>query len=68
VKPYAEWKPTPDLSLRIELPIVTAPKVRLRDTFQIFPGPRNLGGAPDIQDRQFHFPRGIYFRVLKNFG
>jgi len=68
VKPYAEWKPTPDLSLRVELPIATAPKVRLRDTFQIFPGPRNLGGAPDIQDRQFHFPRGIYFRVLKNFG
>jgi len=68
VKPYAEWKPTPDLSFRIELPIVTAPQVRLRDTFQVFPGPRNLGGFPDIQDRQFHFPRGIYFRVLKNFG
>ena len=68
VRPYAEWKPTPDLSLRMELPIVTAPHVRLRDTFQIFPGPRNLGGAPDIQDRQFHFPRGIYLRVLKNFG
>ena len=46
----------------------TAPKVRLRDTLQIFPGPRSAGGRPDIQDRQFHFPHGFYFRLLKNFG
>jgi hypothetical protein len=68
VRPYAEWKPTPAWSLRMELPIATAPRVRFRDTLEIFPGPRSAGGVPDIQDRQFHFPHGIYFRVLKNFN
>ena len=68
VRPYIEWKPKPDLSLRLELPLVTAPQVRLRDTLQIFPGARNVGGKPDIQDRQFHFPRGIYIRFRKDFG
>jgi outer membrane receptor protein involved in Fe transport len=68
VRPYAEWKPRPGWSLRVELPLVTAPKVRLRDTLQIFPGPRSAGGRPDIQDRQFHFPRGIFFRLRKDFG
>ena len=68
IRPYVEWKPTPAWSLRMELPLVNAPPVRLRDTFQIFPGPRNAGGSPDIQDRHFRFPNGIYLRVLKNFG
>jgi outer membrane receptor protein involved in Fe transport len=68
VRPYAEWKPTPAWSLRMELPLVTAPDVRLRDTYQVFPGPRSAGGKPDIQDRQFPFPRSIYFRILRNFG
>ena len=68
VRPYIEWKPKADLSLRLELPLVTAPEVRLRNTLQIFPGPRSAGGRPDIQDRQFHFPRGIYIRVRKSFG
>ena len=26
------------------------------------------GGAPDVQDRAFHFPNGWYFRVRKDFG
>jgi hypothetical protein len=68
IRPYAEWKPTPAWSLRVELPLVNAPPVRLRDTFQVFPGPRNLGGQPDIQDRHFSFPNGLYLRVLKNFN
>jgi len=68
VRPYAEWKPGHGWSLRMEIPIATAPKTRLRDTLQIFPGPRSAGGRPDIQDRQFHFPRGIYLRLRKDFG
>jgi outer membrane receptor protein involved in Fe transport len=68
VRPYAEWKPRPDLSVRLEVPLVTEPNVRLRDTLQVFPGPRGAGGLPDIQDRQFHFPRGWSVRLLKNFG
>jgi len=68
VKPYAEWKPKPGLSLRMELPLVTAPRTRLRDNFKIFPGPRGASGAPDIQDRAFPFPRGIYIRLRQDFG
>ena len=68
VRPYAEWKPQPGLSLRVELPLVTAPHTRLRDTFQIFPGPRSAGGRPDIQDRAFPFPAGVYVRIRKDFG
>jgi outer membrane receptor protein involved in Fe transport len=68
VRPYAEWKPKPDLSLRLEIPLATAPSVRLRDTFQIFPGPRSAGGRPDIEDRAFPFPAGVYVRIRKDFG
>jgi hypothetical protein len=68
VRPYLEWKPNAAWSLRAELPLVTAPHVRYRDTLQIFPGPRSAGGRPDIQDRQFHFPPGFYFRILRNIG
>jgi len=68
VRPYAEWKPKPGLSLRMELPLVTAPKTRLRDTFQVFPGARSGPGQPDIADRVFPFPRGIYLRIRKDFG
>ncbi len=68
VKPYAEWKPKPGLSLRMELPLVTAPRTRLRDNFKIFPGPRGSSGAPDIQDRAFPFPAGVYLRLRQDFG
>ena len=68
MKPFVEWKATPAWSLRVEAPLITAPRVRLRDTLQIYPGVRSAGGAPDIQDRQFHFPPGIYFRILRNIG
>jgi len=68
VRPYAEWKPGKGLSFRIELPLINSPKTRLRDTFDIFPGPRSAGGRPDVQDRAFHFPNGVYFRIRKDFG
>jgi hypothetical protein len=68
VKPYAEWKPKPGFSLRMELPLVTAPHTRLHDNFKIFPGPRSAGGAHDIEDRAFPFPRGVYIRLRQDFG
>jgi outer membrane receptor protein involved in Fe transport len=68
VRPYLEWKPTPAWSLRWEMPLATAPDVRFHDTLSFFPGPRNLGGRPDVLDRRFHFPRGFYFRLLRNIG
>lgn len=68
VKPWMEWKPRPDLSVRIEIPLANHPQVRLRDELKIFPGPRSLGGAPDVQERTFTFPRSWYVRIRKDFG
>jgi outer membrane receptor protein involved in Fe transport len=68
MRPYGEWKPGKGWSFRVELPLLNSPKTRLRDTFQIFPGPRSAGGNPDIQDRAFHFPNGWYVRIRKDFG
>jgi outer membrane receptor protein involved in Fe transport len=68
VRPYWEWKPRPDFSVRVEIPLATHPQVRLRDELKIFPGPRSEGGVPDVQERTFTFPRSWYVRVLKNFG
>ena len=68
VRPFAEWKPGNGLSFRVELPLINSPKTRVRDTFEIFPGPRSADGKPDIQDRMFHFPRGFQLRIRKDFG
>jgi outer membrane receptor protein involved in Fe transport len=68
LRPYAEWKPRPDLSLRLELPLINHPRVRERDHIEMFPGPRSAGGRPDIQDRTFTFPYSWYVRVRKEFG
>jgi outer membrane receptor protein involved in Fe transport len=68
VKPWIEWKPRPDLSVRLEVPLATHPIVRLRDDITVYPGPRFLPGAPDFQERIFTFPRGWYVRIRKDFG
>lgn len=68
-KPYAEWKPRPDMSLRIELPLINHPKVRLRDEVQIFAGPRAPGATPSaVQERTFTFPYSWYIRFRKEFN
>jgi outer membrane receptor protein involved in Fe transport len=66
--PFAEWRPRPDLSLRLELPLANAPQDRLHDGFLIWPGLRSAGVQPDKLDRTFHFPHGWYFRIRKTFG
>ena len=66
--PFAEWRPRPDLSLRLELPLANAPRDRLHDSFLIWPGLRSASVAPDRLDRTFHFQHGWYFRVRKTFG
>jgi outer membrane receptor protein involved in Fe transport len=69
VRPYYEWKPRPDLSVRVEVPLATHPQVRLRDELKIFPGPRAIGALPSaVQERTFTFPRGWYVRLMKTFG
>ena len=68
-RPFAEWKPRKDLSLRVELPLINHPKVRLQDEIQIFNGPRTAGAVPDaVQVRTFTFPYSWYIRIRKEFG
>lgn len=66
VIPWVEWRPRPDINIRIELDNVTERGVRRTDL--IFPGPRSAGGAPDIEDRDLQFGRIYYIRVRKTFG
>jgi outer membrane receptor protein involved in Fe transport len=66
MRPYAEWRPQPDLSIRVEIPNATARD--FRRTVKIYPGPRNLSGAPDIEDRLSQPGRMFYVRVRKTFG
>lgn len=66
VETFAEWRATPDITLRIEVDNATARDVRRTD--QVYPGPRNLGGKPDVQDRNLANGRIFYFRVRKTFG
>ena len=65
VQPYAEWKPRPDLSLRMELGNFTARG--FRKTLYAYGGPRNTNGLAYVDDRDNHFGRMIYFRLRKTF-
>jgi hypothetical protein len=68
VKPYVEWKPRPDLSVRAELPNVT--RRNLHDIFYIYPGARTPGAQPSfIDDKNTNITAaGTFFRVRKTFG
>lgn len=63
---YAEWKPRPDLNLRVELKNLT--QRGYRHTTLTYPGPRNDGRAPTLRDQDFHFGRILYIRLRKSFG
>jgi outer membrane receptor protein involved in Fe transport len=66
LKPFAEWRPRPDITLRVELPNITGRG--FHETLENYPGPRNLPGAPDITTRDLMFSRGFWIRVQKRFG
>jgi len=66
VRPFAEYRPRPDLNIRLELPNVTARG--LKRTVLTYPGPRNAGGAPSLDDRDYSPGRMVYFRVRKTLG
>jgi outer membrane receptor protein involved in Fe transport len=66
VRPYAEWRPRPDLNVRIELPNLT--NRGFRNTDRIYPGPRNLAGQPDVEDRDIDNGSFYYIRIRKTFG
>jgi len=67
VRPFAEWRVTPDLVVRFELPNVTSRG--LRRTVEVFDGPRNLNPvAARIDDQDYQFGRMYYVRIRKTFG
>ena len=68
VKPFVEYKPRPDLSVRLELPNLT--RRSLHDIFYIYPGLRTAGGQPvSIDDRRTNqTPGGTFLRIRKTFG
>ncbi|MBI1200078.1 MAG: TonB-dependent receptor [Phenylobacterium sp.] len=67
VRPYIEIRPRDDLNLRLEL--FNATQRGLRDYTATYPGPRNAGGAPDVQARdQTRTPYGAFIRLQKKFG
>jgi outer membrane receptor protein involved in Fe transport len=66
VRPFAEWRPRPDINLRIELPNVTARGFRITD--RVYTGPRNIAGPPTVEDRDFNVPNMYYVRIRKTFG
>ena len=66
VKPFVEWRPAPDINIRVEVGNATARG--LRRTVLVYPGPRSEGGQPTVIDRDYQPGRTFYFRVRKTFG
>ena len=66
VKLFAEWKPQPDLSIKAELINVT--ERGLRNTRNVYAGPRDIAGLLYTDDRDIQFGRMIFVRVRKTFG
>lgn len=66
VRPFIEWKPQPDLSLRVELPNVT--ERGLRFTRTVYDGPRGSNPVAYVDDRDNQFGRMYYIRIRKTFG
>jgi outer membrane receptor protein involved in Fe transport len=65
VQPYIEWKPRPDLSLRVEGGNVT--ERGFRNTRYHYAGPRSTAAFAYVDDRDIQFGRMIYFRLRKTF-
>jgi outer membrane receptor protein involved in Fe transport len=66
VIPFVEWKPKPDLSLRIEVDNVTARG--FKHTFETFDGSRRIAPLRSVEERIVHPGRTFYVRLRKTFG
>lgn len=66
VEIYAEYKPRPDLSFRVELQNLAARDfTRIRD---VYSGPRNTSGLDFVDRRPLTFDPFVYFRIRHTFG
>ncbi len=66
VLPFVEWRPRPDLNLRLELPNIT--QRGLRKTVYSYPGPRSAGGLAAVDDRNYESGTMFHIRLRKTFG
>jgi outer membrane receptor protein involved in Fe transport len=65
VQPFVEWKPQPDLSLRMEFGNFT--ERGFRQTLYVYNGPRGANGLKFVEDRDNQFGRMWYVRLRKTF-
>lgn len=66
VELYAEYKPRPDLSFRVEVQNLAARDfTRVRD---VYSGPRNTSGLDFVDRRPLSFDPFIYFRIRHTFS
>ena len=63
---FADFKPRPDLSFRVELE--NASGRGYSHARQIYASPRNTAAPPMTDIRNLHTGRGIYLRIRKTFG
>lgn len=66
VTPFVEWRPAPDLNVRLEANNITSRG--LRKTIRSYPGLRSAGGVATIDDRSYQPGPLIHLRVRKTFG
>jgi len=67
VRPFAEYRPRPDINIRLELPNVTARG--LHRTVVNYTGPRNAATSQaSLEDRDYQPGRMVYLRVRKTLG
>lgn len=67
VRPFAEYRPRPDINIRLELPNVTARN--LHRTVVSYSGPRNApGSVAAMEDREYQPGRMVYIRIRKTLG
>ena len=66
VSMFADFKPRPDMSFRIELE--NANGRGFSHARQIYVWPRSIAGPPSTDIRSLHTGRGIYLRIRKTFG
>jgi len=66
VLPYLEWKPRPDLSLRVEVPNITHRDLaRIRE---VYDGPRDVSPLVFREAQELDNKPTLYVRIRKTFG
>ena len=66
VQLYAEYKPRPDLSIRVEMQNLAARNYSR--TRQVFTGPRNISGLDFTDRRDLNFDPFVYIRIRHTFS